>query len=348
MIGRRDKLGAVRPAMYFIAAGICPSLMAQQQSVPTFGTTVIVPGGLVGVVYNIPPESASLPYFGALHPAGVIYTSSLNVPTRDFREGFPGVTDRLEWFAIDYNGRFWIDKPGFYQFVLTSDDGAKLYIDGDLTVDNDGVHPPKVKAGRVKLNAGIHHIQVSYFQGPRSQVALVLQVAGPGEEWRIFSTDEFKPPPDPETWATTKDGRGFVSGIARSELRVSPDAASPGDEVVVEVMLQSIEKEVVALRWVVVVPAQIVEMVGAPETGPAGGNSGKSVACSIQKSYLYVCTLAGDRTPITSGAVAIFHFKVRSDTQARTSAFRIEEVEAETVDRRKFTLSDAERAVTIH
>jgi hypothetical protein len=38
---------------------------------------------------------------------------------------------------------------------------------------------------------------VSYFQGPRFQVALVLKVAAPGEELRIFSTDELKPPPSP-------------------------------------------------------------------------------------------------------------------------------------------------------
>jgi len=235
-----------------------------------------------------------------------------------------------------------------YKFVLTSDDGAKLYIDDELDVDNDGIHPPEVRTGRVQLNRGIHHIQVSYFQGPRSQVALVLQVAGPGEELRIFSTDEFKPPPDPETWATTEGGHGFVSAIARSELRVSPDAVSPGDEVVVEVMFQSIEKDVVALRWEVVVPAQIVEMVGAPEIGRAGADSEKSVTCSMQKSYLYVCTLAGDQTPITSGAIASFRFKVRSDIQRRAAAFRIEQVEAVTIDRKRFTLSDAERAVTIH
>ena len=36
--------------------------------------------------------------------------------------------------------------------------------------------------------------------GPRFQVALVLSVAGPGEPLRVFSTDEFKPPPNPEDW----------------------------------------------------------------------------------------------------------------------------------------------------
>jgi hypothetical protein len=51
------------------------------------------------------------------------------------------------------------------------------------------------------LGGGIHRIRVSYFQGPRYMVALVLKVAGPDdEELRVFSTDEFRPPPHPEEW----------------------------------------------------------------------------------------------------------------------------------------------------
>jgi hypothetical protein len=111
-------------------------------------------------------------------------------------EGFPGVTTRFEWFAIDYTGRFWIDKPGRYTFTLASDDGSKLYIDDKQVIDNDGGHAIEEQTGHVKLNAGIHRIRVSYFQGPRFEVALILKVAGPGEALRIFSTDEFKPPPN--------------------------------------------------------------------------------------------------------------------------------------------------------
>ncbi len=46
------------------------------------------------------------------------------------RLGFPGLTDRFEWFAMDYSGKFWIDRTGLYRFRLVSDDGAMLYVDG--------------------------------------------------------------------------------------------------------------------------------------------------------------------------------------------------------------------------
>jgi hypothetical protein len=171
-----------------------------QEPVATFGSTTVIPAGLRGLIYHIRHNTQRLPDFSKLKASGSIYTSSLNIPAQDFKQGFPGVTKRFEWFAIDYTGRFWIDKPGMYTFVLTSDDGARLYIDDDMIVDNDGLHPPADVNGGVDLSAGIHRIRVSYFQGPRLQVALVLKVAPPGEEPRIFSTDEFKPPLHPETW----------------------------------------------------------------------------------------------------------------------------------------------------
>ncbi len=171
-----------------------------ERLIPTFGTTVVISGGLRGEIYNIPPKTRHLPKFENLQPIGAIYTYSLNVPVRDFREGFPGVTDRFEWFAIDYRGKFWIAKPGKYEFSLLSDDGAMLYIDDRTVVSNDGLHPPRKRHGVVTLTRGMHNMRVSYFQGPAMQVALILSVKREKEAWRIFSMNDFSPPTDPELW----------------------------------------------------------------------------------------------------------------------------------------------------
>ncbi len=182
-----------------LGLGLYPA--AAQEPVAIFGTTVVIPSGLRGLVYHIRHESSHLPKFEKLKPVGSpIYTTELNVPSQSFTQGFPGVTKRFEWFAIDYTGKFWIANPGTYKFSLTSDDGSKLFIDDELLIDNDGEHPAQTKTSAVALEGGIHRIRVSYYQGPRFHVALQLHVAAPGEELRIFSTDEFKPPPDPETW----------------------------------------------------------------------------------------------------------------------------------------------------
>jgi len=189
------------------AAGISQPA-PQEEPTPVFGTTVVIPSGLRGLVYHISHRTSQLPDFDKLKPAGpAIYTSSLNLPPQDFKQGFPGVTKRNEWFAIDYNGKFWIADPGMYTFALLSDDGAKLYIDDQVVIDNDGVHAPVEKTGVVDLAGGLHRIRVSYFQGPKFLIALVLKAAGPGQQSRVFSTDEFKPPPDPGQWRFPgKDG----------------------------------------------------------------------------------------------------------------------------------------------
>jgi hypothetical protein len=189
-------------AAFIVALLACASVVAAQEE-PTivFGTTVVIPSGLRGLVYHIKRNRTQLPDFEKLKPAGPpIYTSSLNLPPQNFLEGFPGVTKRNEWFAIDYSGKYWIADPGLYTFSLLSDDGSKLYIDDQLIIDNDGVHAPLEKIGVADLAGGLHRMRVSYFQGPKFQIALVLKVAGPGQQLRVFSTDEFKPPPDPGQW----------------------------------------------------------------------------------------------------------------------------------------------------
>lgn len=331
-----------------IALGICVGALAQPQSVATFGTTVVVPGGLVGVVYYIPASSQSLPYFETLNPIGVIYTSSLNVPQRDFREGFPGVTHRYEWFAIDYRGRFWIQKPGVYQFALTSDDGSKLYIDDQLTVNNDGIHSSQVKMASLGLDGGIHSIRVSYFQGPGYEVALVLRVAPPGEGWRVFSTDEFRPPPNPEAWDYPDASDLLASTVPGPELRISSVEGRPGDTVKVEVLIKSPpDRGTVAIEWEIIVPAQVLELVGAPEIGSAAADSGKALSCSVQKSYLYECRVEGGEKPIADGPIATFRFNISADAEPKTTVLRIEKARAIGSDQRRSTLSRAKGTVTI-
>ena len=179
---------------------LIPLLATCQEPVAVFGTTVVIPSGLRGDIYYLPRNTETLADVTRLHPQGTIYTTSLNVPPQSFLIGFPGITRRFEWFAIDYSGKFWIETPGLYRFRLTSDDGAMLYVDGQLIADNDGIHSTAVRLGSIRLAGGMHRIRVPYYQGPGETVALMLEVAGPGEQPRIFSTEEFKPPTNPDEW----------------------------------------------------------------------------------------------------------------------------------------------------
>jgi hypothetical protein len=196
------------PTGYTLAAFGCLALSLADAQTPvirdgpitTFGVTVVDPFGLRGEIYLLPPGTEELPKFEKLKPIGAIYTSALNIPPRNFEEGFPGITNRFEWFAIDYTGYFYIENPGKYRFLLGSDDGSKLYVDRKTVIDNDGIHPIQYEQGSISLKGGIHRIRISYFQGPRAALALILGVARQGEEWRVFSTNEFRPPRDPADW----------------------------------------------------------------------------------------------------------------------------------------------------
>ncbi len=115
-----------------------------------------------------------------------IYTKSLNIPDRDWSEGFPGLRGRFEYFGIQYKGNFKVLKEGSYNFRMVSDDGSKLYIDDSLVVDNDGIHGDNAQSGTIFLNKGMHDLRLDYFQGPRYEIALQLFYSiGSGDE-QIF------------------------------------------------------------------------------------------------------------------------------------------------------------------
>ena len=132
-------------------------------------------------------------------------------------EGFPGVTDRFEWFAIDYTGNIWIDEPAVYRFSLLSDDGSRLSINGVTVVSLDGTHPPLGSSGNAFLTRGLHQLRVSYYQGPADALALVMAVARPGAGWKIFNTDDFPPPQDTSRW--TKGEIGDVKDVPNPYVR---------------------------------------------------------------------------------------------------------------------------------
>jgi hypothetical protein len=181
---------------------------AEDKPAYTFGTTVVDSSGLQGRVYQLKPGTRALPNFERMRPVGSVYTTSLNVWPQNFDEGFPSITDRFEWFAIEYTGRLWIENAGHYRFSLLADDGAKLYLNNKVVIDNDGMHRATAVSGGATLTRGVHEIKVEYFQGPRFTVALVLAVSPPGEPWRLFNMNEFKPPNDPE-----KLEKGEISDI---------------------------------------------------------------------------------------------------------------------------------------
>jgi hypothetical protein len=146
-------------------------------------------GRLCGRVYDLPLETRSLPAdFGAFHPVEALCADRLAVSTRNGPPGFPGVRGRFEWFGVDFQGVVSVGQPGQINFRLTSDDGAKLAIDGVVVLNNDGYHAVRTVEGTVELAAGQHRFSIPYWQGP-GPMALVLEEARPGESYQILRAD---------------------------------------------------------------------------------------------------------------------------------------------------------------
>ena len=70
-----------------------------------------------------------------------------------------------------------VPADGIYSFDLLSDDGSYLKIDNEMVVDNDGEHSPQELSGQKAMKAGLHPVEVRYFDHNGGQ--LRLKVYGP-------------------------------------------------------------------------------------------------------------------------------------------------------------------------
>ncbi len=107
-----------------------------------------------------------------------------------------GTTDRIysmgdkkfggSW-NIEFSGTMAIGKDGKYEFVVSSDDGSALYIDGREIVMNDGSHGSVTKRNTVKLPAGNHQVNLLYFNTSGGH-SLRAMVKGPDGKRRDLAS----------------------------------------------------------------------------------------------------------------------------------------------------------------
>lgn len=132
------------------------------------------PNGLTYTYYE-KDGMTELPHFGSLTP---LHSG------RVFEVGLTGIRTREDQFAVALEGTIRIDTDGEYTFYLQSDDGARLYLNGEEVVDNDGSHGPQIRIGRSTLAAGRHPIRIDYFEDHGGST-LVLYYEGPGIERQV-------------------------------------------------------------------------------------------------------------------------------------------------------------------
>ena len=82
-------------------------------------------------------------------------------------------------FGYNFEGYIKVPETGVYEFSLEANDGAVLYINDRIIVDNDGGHRAQKLFGKVGLKKGWHPIRVDYFQQGLAK-SLILTWRGPG------------------------------------------------------------------------------------------------------------------------------------------------------------------------
>ena len=98
--------------------------------------------------------------------------------------GTEAVKQREDHFGIIYKGLVKVDADGFYQLSIVSDDGAKVFWDGELIfdLDRDGGGFDDVW---VNLAAGYHRLEVQYFENYGGD-DVEVGISGPGIEVANF------------------------------------------------------------------------------------------------------------------------------------------------------------------
>jgi hypothetical protein len=89
-------------------------------------------------------------------------------------------TTEISDFGLWYEGFYNAPSEGIYKFYTVSDDGSRLFIDGEKIVDNDGSHGDLEKSGSIALSKGLHNFSLFYFQNSSGK-SLNVYVEEPGK-----------------------------------------------------------------------------------------------------------------------------------------------------------------------
>jgi S1-C subfamily serine protease len=98
----------------------------------------------------------AMPDFSKLDPA------NMGTSPAPRATGLEGAGDAH--FALAFIGYVEIPESGVYRVVLGSDGGSRLFLDGLLTADNNGLHPYQEASSVCRLLAGLHPVRIDYFE----------------------------------------------------------------------------------------------------------------------------------------------------------------------------------------
>jgi hypothetical protein len=129
-----------------------------------------VSGGKPGIRVGFYPGNWNkLPEFDQLSPARKAVVSKIDL---SFAK-----TDKL--FGLVFDGYLDVPANGVYRIFLSSDDGARIFLDNKPLIDYDGIHGAGEMTASAALAKGLHPLRLIYFQR-EGGLGLKVSWEGPG------------------------------------------------------------------------------------------------------------------------------------------------------------------------
>lgn len=96
-------------------------------------------------------------------------------------------------FVTEVLAELIIERPGSYSFMLTSDDGARLTIDGQVAIDHDGRHSaiPKTSAP-IYLEKGAYPLRIDHFDAGGGRVLKLEWLQPDGLDYTLITSDNLR------------------------------------------------------------------------------------------------------------------------------------------------------------
>jgi len=103
------------------------------------------------------------------------------------RRAFPYPDGRQDNISVRWTGMIRIDKPGKYTFYSVADDGARVWVDNKMIIDDWRPGGPE-KSGVIELKKGRYSYKVEFFQAGGG-AAISVYWSGPGMEKQLITDD---------------------------------------------------------------------------------------------------------------------------------------------------------------
>lgn len=98
-----------------------------------------------------------------------------------------GVSDEItldvvtptDYYAVVFSNHIYVSVAATYEFRILSNEGSKLYVDGNVIINNDGIHAAKAETAELFLKPGSYDFRVEFFEGiGRQALEVAYRVKG--------------------------------------------------------------------------------------------------------------------------------------------------------------------------